>query len=571
MAFDPASRRCLLFGGRGDEGFLEGTWAWDGDAWREVADRGPPPRWFFGMTTADAWDRVVVFGGATNADDLADTWLWDGRAWSRVETPGPPARGMSRIGFDGEHVVLFGGRQRWPDASPPFVDLDDTWLFDGERWSAWTRERPSAAPDLAVVDVDVLPMTHDTVLPNHAVLVRAGRITAVVPMDEFAVPEGVPVLDGGGRYLLPGLIDFHVHLRAESELDAYARHGVTTIVNMRGTPDILEVREALGAGTTAGPRLFTTGPLVDGDPPIWSGDATRIVTTRDEARALVAEHIDAGYDFVKVYNNLDPDVLAALVEAAHEAGLAVVGHLPRRPVRTDGLRRALAAGIDLIAHSEEVFFTHFGGAPDSLMQAGDYAPPTDREIREAAELIARAGAAVTPNLSFIAMTARMLADLDAVFEDPEFERLAPGTRAMWREQNPTRRPDLDAFTARERVKQDVVRRLTAALHDAGVPLLVGTDASAPGVYPGKSVHVELAELRAAGLDPYAALGAATRNAGDFLAEHVAGAPAIGRVAPDCAADFLIVDADPREDPDTLADPWRVYRDGRIVFDSSRGR
>ena len=137
LAFDPVSRRCILFGGRGDGGFLAGTWAWDGEAWREVAVDGPPPRWFFGMTTADDWNRVVVFGGATDDGGLDDTWVWDGTTWNRVDTPGPPARGMSRIGFDGEQVVLFGGRQRRQGASAPFVDLDDTWLFNGERWTRW--------------------------------------------------------------------------------------------------------------------------------------------------------------------------------------------------------------------------------------------------------------------------------------------------------------------------------------------------------------------------------------------------------------------------------------------------
>lgn len=423
--------------------------------------------------------------------------------------------------------------------------------------------------DLVIVDVNVVPMTADTVLMEHAVLVRDGRIAAITPMRNFTVPSTAAVLDADGRYLVPGLVDFHVHLRAERELDAYLRYGVTTIAVMRGTPDLLEIREALRSDSLTGPRLFTAGPLLDGDPPIWSGDGTRVVTTPADARAVVAAHVRTGYDFVKVYNNLDPDMLTVVDEAAREAGLAVVGHLPRRPVRSEGLRRGLDAGIDLIAHGEEVFFTHFGGAPDSLMQAGAYIPPTDDEIEEAAALIAGREAAVTPNLSFVEMTARMLADLDAVFADPDFERLAPGTREMWRERNPTRRPDLEAFTARERVKHDVVRRLTAALHEADVPLLIGTDASAPGMYPGKSVHVELAELRGVGLDPYDVLAAATRNAGDFLAQHVSGAPAIGRIVPGYAADLLLVDGDPRADLSVLARPWRVLKAGRPVFDGCR--
>lgn len=416
----------------------------------------------------------------------------------------------------------------------------------------------------AIVRADVLPMTSDTVLWDHAVLVRNGRIVDVVPMGHFEAPAGAEVLDAAGRYVFPGLVDFHVHLRAESELASYLRYGVTTVVNMRGSAAHLEAREALRRGELVGPRLFTAGPLLDGDPPIWSGDATRVVTNPTEARAVVAEHAAAGYDFVKVYNNLDPDVLEVVVEEARAANLAVVGHLPRRPVREEGLTRALEAGIDMIAHGEEVFFTHFGGAPDTLMRTGGYAPPSAGEIRRAAERIAAAGVAVTPNLSFIQMTARMLDDLEAVLGDPEFERLEDGVRDTWRERNPTKRSDLDAFAARERVKSGVVRRLTKALHEAGAPLLAGTDAAAPGMYPGKSLHVEVAELIDAGLGPYEALAAATRNAGEFLAAHVSNAPRLGRVAPGYAADLLIVDENPRAVPGTLARPWRVIVRGRVL-------
>lgn len=427
------------------------------------------------------------------------------------------------------------------------------------------RENPTAGrtPGVtAFVDVHVVPMTADTVLRHHTVVVREGRIVAVGPHGETPVPEGARVIAGEGRYLLPGLIDFHVHLRAESELRSYLRHGVTTVVNMRGSPEVLALRERIRRGEVPGPRIFTAGPLLDGEPPIWSGSGTRVVRSPGEAPDVVRDHLRAGYDLVKVYNNLDPEVLAAVVREAHGAGLAVAGHLPRRPVREEGLRRALAADLDLIAHGEEVFFTHLGGAPDSLMRTGRYVPPDEDELRGVAGLIRDSGAAVTPNLSFIAMTARMLDDVQAVFSDAEFERLDPEIRELWREQNPTRREDLDAFRRREEAKYRVVRTLTRLLQRAGVPLLLGTDASAPGLYPGKSAHVELRELVRAGLTPYQALAAGTRNAGRFFVDHVRGAEPVGVILPGHAADLLLLDRNPLEDVGAVEDPAGVMVRGR---------
>lgn len=137
LAWDPIGERCLMFGGRTAEGLQNDTWGWDGRTWRRLDVAGPPPRWFFGMTTVEPWGAVILFGGAAEENDLADTWRWDGSRWTRLTAAGPPARGMSRVAFDGEQVVLFGGRSRRVDPQQGqgrFVDLADTWLFDGRRW-----------------------------------------------------------------------------------------------------------------------------------------------------------------------------------------------------------------------------------------------------------------------------------------------------------------------------------------------------------------------------------------------------------------------------------------------------
>jgi imidazolonepropionase-like amidohydrolase len=421
----------------------------------------------------------------------------------------------------------------------------------------------------AVISTTVVPMTTSgAVLRDHTVVVRGDRIVDVGPATTVQVPAGARIIDGRGKHLLPGLVDFHVHLRDARELDEYLRHGVTTVVSMRATDTTLELRDRVRAGAIAGPRILTAGPLVDGAPPIWSGAGTTVVTTEAEAIAAAGAHCRAGYDLLKTYNNLHAALLPALVSRAHACGIPVAAHLPRLPVREEGLARGLAAGIDLIAHAEEIFFTHLGGASDALLQPNASVAP--ERINDAVRRIADAGAAVVPTLSFVAMTARMLDDVEAVFRDPLFARLAPDVQAMWREQNPARRNNLEAFARRERVKRPAVTSLTRKLQDAGVLLLAGTDASAPGMYPGRSLHLEIEELVASGLTTVDALAAATRNAGRFLAGHPRdGARAdlrdlarLGTIEPGAVADLVLLSGNPLEDVGHLSRVDGVMTRGR---------
>lgn len=141
LVYDPARERCLLFGGRSEDGYLSDTWEWDGSEWRRVDASGPSARWFFGAATDDANRRVVIFGGNGPEGDqggpwaLGDTWAWDGNAWELLSRSGPSPRGSPRLAFDGRAIVLFGGRVRTPEG---FHDLGDTWQLDGR---AWVRRR----------------------------------------------------------------------------------------------------------------------------------------------------------------------------------------------------------------------------------------------------------------------------------------------------------------------------------------------------------------------------------------------------------------------------------------------
>ena len=406
------------------------------------------------------------------------------------------------------------------------------------------------------------------VLRGYTVVARGEQIVEVGPTANVPVPREARIVDGRGKYLIPGLVDFHVHVRDARELDEYVRHGVTTVVSFRATETTLRLRERVRAGTIAGPRILTAGPLIDGDPPIWPGASTTVVTSEADAVAAANEHCRNGYDLLKVYNNLQPALLPILVSGAHACGIPVAAHLPRVPVREEGLARGLAAGIDLIAHAEEVFFTHLGGAADAGRAPTAFV--TRARVDEAVRLIADAGAAVIPNLSFVAMTGRMLDNADAVFRDPLFDRLAPQVQQMWREQNPARRSDVAAFADRERIKRPAVATLTQSLQQAGALLLAGTDASAPGMYPGRSLHLEITELIASGLTPFEAVAAATRNAGQFFAAHPrSGAHRdrrdlfrIGTIERGAVADLVLLSGHPLEDPGHLSRIDGVMTRGR---------
>lgn len=403
---------------------------------------------------------------------------------------------------------------------------------------------------VAVVDVTVIPMDSERLLLRQTVVIRDGLIAELGPAAAVQVPADAQRIDGTGLYLMPGLIDAHVHLRDPSELLSYVAHGVTGVVQLSGpsgnVPDVMELRERVARGDFLGPNIYTSGRILDGEPPVFPG-VSSIVRTPDDARRLVEAQLAAGADFIKVYNNLTSDALLAVTRAAHDHGVTVWGHIPRIEGRATALQQALAAGLDVIAHGEEVFFTMLHRDVESQLDR-ELVPNVDKDLlSDAVRLIQEKGAAVIPNLSFVAMTRAQLDDVQRLWTDPEAQFLHPTVLNMWRQQNPTSRRDLRRFDLRERGKQVVVRQLTLALNDAGVPLLLGTDASAPGMFPGKSAHIELTELVATGLTPFQALATGTSTPGRFLTKHLRGGPPVGTVAAGSRADLLLLNADPLTD------------------------
>jgi imidazolonepropionase-like amidohydrolase len=401
---------------------------------------------------------------------------------------------------------------------------------------------------LAITNVSVIPMDHERVVAHETVIVRDGRIAAVGPTDQVAIPAGAQRVDGSDRFLIPGLTDAHVHYdnhapAADDHVDDINRQysalflaaGVTTVMNLCGSRENLALRDGIARGEIVGPRMFTSPRCLD--------DSTMTAVQGDSA--AVASKA-AGYDFLKVYSFLSLNGFRGIMSGARRVHIPVVGHIPQRV----GLQPMLDAGAVGVVHAEE--FTY--NAPFRLeygsTEPGSIALDTN-EIPRVAHAVHAAGVTVTPTLSAYTAILDESADLDAVLARPELKLVTEEVkqRYSWYRAKNTRARRLHAPNALAKLRMGLAfqRRLVRAFRDSSVALLSGTDAGGDiPMVPGWSLHDELADLVTAGLTPYQALRAGTATAGEFFTRNFHAEPS-GTITPGARADLVLLDANPLAD------------------------
>ena len=401
-------------------------------------------------------------------------------------------------------------------------------VFDPDDSSDEPNFPATAEGVVAFTNVHVVPMDAERVLQNQTVVVRDDRIAALGPASEIDIPTDATVIDADGRYLMPGLADMHVHVSWFAELLLYVAHGVTTVRNMWGSPGYITLREDLESGERFGPKMYTAGPGIDGDPPFWPG--TELVVDVGRADEVVAAHQAAGYDFIKLYTHLSLGVYDALVASAQARGIPYVGHIPIAV----SVERALEVRQGSVEH-----FTQYqtrlgpGGSPVSSWSSSNMDLASMRAL---ARSVRDAGVWSTPTL--VAHTKFFSAAEEAAFlRSPELRYLPRGLIDGWREL---------AFNV-DRIARDlaVANRLKMinALSDAGARLLVGSDAGFTYVIAGVTIHEELGLFVQAGLTPYQALRGATHDAAEFLGEQ----DEFGTVAEGLRADVILLNGNPLAD------------------------
>ncbi len=422
--------------------------------------------------------------------------------------------------------------------------------------SSSTAQAPGAQLEtVAFVDVAVIPMDEERILRNQTVVVRDGRIAELGSSDSVQPPDGAVVVDGAGKYLMPGLSEMHAHIPSpqqgedaiERTLFLYLSNGVTTIRGMLGHPRHLELRAQAERGEILSPRIYTSGPSLNGNS----------AQTADAATKMVEEQHAAGYDLLKLHPGLDRPVFDAIATAAQRLDMPFAGH-----VSADvGLYPSLAAGQASIDHLDGYMEALAGyGDGFSSEESGLFGLGLIDEIdlMNMSDLAADTREAGVWNVPTQSLLEHLLSaeDPDEMARRPELRYMPPATVRQWVN---AVRGMREESGGRERAERylDARRRLIHALHEEGAGLILGSDAPQIFNVPGFSIHHELRALVASGLTPYQALATGTRNPATYFGSEEWGTVAVGS-----SADFILLNGNPLEDVGNVERPAGVMVRGR---------
>jgi imidazolonepropionase-like amidohydrolase len=425
------------------------------------------------------------------------------------------------------------------------------------------------ARPIAIVGVTVVDPATRSVDADSTVIIRSGEI-ADVGVTDGSAPADAEVIDGRGRYLIPGLWDFHFH-GAEDNLELLRSFGVTGVRELGPAPGAPALRDEIAAGRRAGPRVVVGYP-VDGETSVidW------VTEVRDEAtaRAAAREAKKSGADFVKVISFIGRDVYFAIAEESRRIGIPFAGHVPYSVTAAE----AAEAGQATIEHLTGML--HGGSAREAELLAefasirrgassladwmGIWMFHQSRRLLDSQEpdrrarlfdLFAEHGTRQVPTLVLL----RDWAHFDDLphRDDPRHVRLPPsGFFAGIAAEVASAVSGDERAATRQRYSADL--DLVRGMHEAGVRIVAGTDL-APSLPPGAMLHDELRELVKAGLEPMDALGAATINAAE-----AAGLDRVGRIQRGAVADLVLLNDDPLANIGSSERIEAVVANGRLL-------
>jgi len=433
-----------------------------------------------------------------------------------------------------------------------FVFIVSIFVLSACSKSAPVIEFEAGAKDILFTNVRTLDFAGDApaIFEETSVLISDGKIVEINNTIKTPLSEDVLIIDGQGQTLIPGLTDMHVHVWDKAELGAYLSYGVTTVRNVSGMPFHLALQEEIEEGTTLGPRLITTGPIMNGTGPNTQINH-QIIDTAEAAVKTVRAQYEAGYRHLKVYSNLSRESYETIHTEAEKLGMTIMGHSPEG-VRGPGIPHDKPFNIFFEELLDDGFITfeHM----ETIVWHALYDDFNENKARVLAAQIADAGVAVTPTLLAYRNLVRVAQTDGDYLTRPGVEMLNPFISeteqdpfAHWASQPSEPLLKYDAFYL----------RATKIFHEEGVLIVAGTDAGIFTNIPGLSLLTELNLLIEAGLTPYEALQTATYNAAKALGEE----DKIGRIAPGYRADLILIGGNPLDDISLLKEPEGIVLNG----------
>jgi len=407
-------------------------------------------------------------------------------------------------------------------------------------------EPPSQSSTLVLKHVAVIDVTDGRARPDLTVVIRGNKITETEDTSRASFPTDARVIDAGGKFLIPGLWDMHVHWYARETLTLFTANGVTGIREMFGNSDLLRWRDEIAKGSFAGPRMIVASPIIDGPNPVWPNSIS--VRNEEEGRKAVTRVKKWGADFVKVYALLPRDAYFAIADQAKQEAIPFVGHVPlsvSAAEASDAGQKSIEhlTGVDLACSAKETELRSElvkATSPAARSRVGAQALASFDKAKEA-DLLARFVRNQTWQCPTLTVLRSGAYQDDAKFRNDDRLRFIPRQLLQrWSVRVGGRSDESYAYAKKVFQKQ---LELVGDMKQAGVLFLAGTDTGNPFCFPGFSLHDELALLVIAGLTPTEALRAATINPAKFLGAD----QELGTIAPGKLADLVLLDANPLED------------------------
>ena len=400
------------------------------------------------------------------------------------------------------------------------------------------------SPVVVIVGATVIPMDSDAVLQDHTIVIRGDRIVSVGPSTGTAVPEGSVVIDGTGRFVVPGLAEMHGHIPSPNQsqefiddvLFLYVANGVTTVRGMLGYSGQLSLKDRVLTGANIGPTLYLAGPSFNGGS----------VSSAEDAERKVRQQAEEGWDLIKIHPGVPLDAYDRMAKTAHELGMRFGGHVPEDV----GLLHALETGQETFDHIDG-YTVYLGSAEREV---------SDQDLRTIAGKTRDAGAWIVPTMA-LWETLWGTADLAVMSSYEELKYMPLSIVESWKS-NVQRRAGQTDRAAADRVIETRMR-LLKIMQEEGVKILFGTDAPQLFSVPGFSVHRETKRMVDTGLSPYEILASATRNVGEYFSNE----DSFGTISAGQRADLLVLDANPLEDITNLSRRAGVVLRGRWIPES----